>query len=68
MKIEDKYRTVAAKYYRDRINAETCDLEFDREVPTRNAGRMTSKQLKLKMAGLPSRTPLLRDPTTGNAK
>ena len=48
--IEVKYRTVAAKYYRDRINAETAEIEFNRNIPTRNEGRMPKRTLQALMA------------------
>ena len=44
-KIEVKYRTVAAKYYRDRINAEVADQPFHREIPTRTEGGMSKRAL-----------------------
>ena len=51
-KIEVKYRTVAAKYYRDRVNAEVADQPFERDIPTRSEGGMSKRALQAKMAGL----------------
>ena len=50
-KIEVKYRTVAAKYYRDRINAEVMDVPFNRNVPTKYEGGMSKRALQAKLAG-----------------
>ena len=44
-KIEVKYRTVAAKYYRDRINAEVTDQPFQRDIPTKTEGGMSKRAL-----------------------
>ena len=44
-KIEVKYRTMAAKYYRDRINAEVVAMPFDRNVPSRKEGGMSKKHV-----------------------
>ena len=51
-KIEVKYRTVAAKYYRDRINAEVTDQPFQRDIPTRTEGGMSKRALQAKLAGI----------------
>ena len=50
-KIEVKYRTVAAKYYRDRINSEVVDAPFLRSVPSKSEGGMSKRALQAKLAG-----------------
>ena len=49
-KIEVKYRTVAAKYYRDRINAEIMETPFNRSVPTRYEGGLSKRHLQAKIS------------------